>query len=104
MTGDLRGAGRIRGMTDHEEPESERLVPAAASELNNLLQIVAGTVSMLENIWEGTAVSEKYFEMLRNSVDRAAKVTEQLVRSVGGEEHKTILHPGLQGQPGSVPR
>jgi CheY-like chemotaxis protein len=91
-------------MTDHKEAEPERLVPAAASELNNLLQIVAGTVSMLENIWEGTPDSEKYFEMLRKSVDRAAKVTEQLVRRVGGEEHKIILHPALQRHAGSAPR
>ena len=70
-------------------------MPAAASELNNLLQIVGSTVSMLENIWEGTEGSEKYFEMLRVSVERAAKVTEQIARQVGGTEQKILLHPSL---------
>lgn len=87
-----------------QKAEHERLVPAAASELNNLLQIVTGTVSMLENIWEGTPDSEKYFEMLRQSVDRAAKVTEHLVRAVGGAEQKIILHPALKPRDPSPPR
>ena len=88
-------------MTDHHQAEPERLVPAAASELNNLLQIVAGTVSMLENIWEGVPGSEKYFDMLRRSVDRAAKVTEHLVRQVGGVDQKIILHPALKSRSAS---
>ena len=50
---------------------------AAASELNNLLEIISGTSSVIENIWEGGEGSQKYFEMLRTSVDRAAKVTAQ---------------------------
>ncbi len=80
------------------------LMPAAASELNNLLQIVAGTVSMLENIWEGNADSEKYFEMLRVSVERAANVTEQIARQVGGTDRKILLHPGLMQKPRSAAR
>lgn len=76
--------------------ESEQVVPAAASELNNLLQIVSGTVAMLENIWEGAPGSERYFDMLRQSVDRAAKVTAQLVQHVGGTDKKILLHPSLQ--------
>ncbi len=74
-------------------------MPAAASELNNLLQIVGSTVSMLENIWEGTEGSEKYFEMLRVSVERAAKVTEQIARQVGGTEQKILLHPSFTARP-----
>ena len=75
--------------------ESERLVPEAATELNNLLQIVSGTVAMLENIWEGAPGSERYFDMLRKSVDRAAKVTAQLVQHVGGTDKKILMHPAL---------
>ena len=59
---------------------------------------------MLENIWEGTEGSEKYFEMLRVSVDRAAKVTEQIARQVGGTEQKILFHPSLtMGRGASVP-
>jgi len=32
-----------------------------ASELNNLIQIISGTSSLIENIWEGRPGSEKYF-------------------------------------------
>src|SRR5437764_11835498 len=68
---------------------------AAASELNNLLEIISGTSSVIESIWEGCAGSQKYFEMLRTSVDRAAKVTAQLVDHAGGTEEKALLHPDL---------
>ncbi len=79
------------------EPEIDHAaaIQAAASELNNLLQIISGTVGMLENIWEGKPGSEKYFEMLRASVDRAAKVTARMVKHVGGTEAKILLRPGL---------
>ncbi|MDQ3115293.1 MAG: hypothetical protein M3Q86_01565 [Verrucomicrobiota bacterium] len=40
------------------------LLPAAASEMNNLLQIIAGTVKLLEKIWDGDPRAGKYFEML----------------------------------------
>jgi CheY-like chemotaxis protein len=75
--------------------ESAEIIPAAASELNNLLQIIAGTAAMLENIWDGTPGSEKYFDMLRLSVDRAAEVTAQLVKQVGGTSKKVLLRPEL---------
>ena len=67
----------------------------AASELNNLLEIIAGTSSAIENIWAGNDGSEKYFDMLRISVDRAAKVTAQLVEHSGGSDKKVLLHPEL---------
>ena len=84
-------------------PDPEQIVPAAASELNNLIQIVSDTVAMLENIWEGAPESEKYFDMLRKSVDRAAKVTAQLVQHVGGTEKKILMHPALN-EPAIVSR
>ncbi len=92
-----RRGPRILMLHDHisDETTSERGIPAAASELNNLLQIVSGTVSMLENVWEGAPGSEKYFEMLLVSVERAAKVTAQLVQQVGGADDKILLHPAL---------
>jgi CheY-like chemotaxis protein len=68
---------------------------AAASELNNLLEIISGTSAAIENIWGGNNGSEKYFEMLRTSVDRAAKVTAQLVAHAGGSDKKILFHPGL---------
>ena len=66
-----------------------------ASELNNLLQIISGTTEMMENIWEGNAGSEKYFSMLRSSVDRAAKLTHSIAREGGAANEKILLHPAL---------
>jgi CheY-like chemotaxis protein len=79
---------------------------AAASELNNLLEIISGTSAAIENIWDGNNDSEKYFEMLRTSVDRAAKVTAQLVAHAGGSDKKVLFHPALAafaGQKNAAP-
>jgi CheY-like chemotaxis protein len=66
-----------------------------ASELNNLIQIISGTSSLIENIWEGSPGSEKYFEMLRASIERAEQVTAQLVAQAGGVTSKRMLPPEL---------
>ena len=66
-----------------------------ASELNNLLQIISGTAEMMENIWEGNEGSEKYFSMLRSSVDRAAKLTHTIALEGGAADDKILLHPAL---------
>ena len=68
---------------------------SATSELNNLLEIISGTSAAIENIWDGNKGSEKYFEMLRTSIDRAAKVTAQLVEHAGGSDKKVLFHPEL---------
>jgi CheY-like chemotaxis protein len=68
---------------------------AATSELNNLLEIISGTSAAIENIWDGNDGSQKYFEMLRTSVDRAAQVTAQLVEHAGGADKKVLFHPEL---------
>ena len=51
---------------------------------------------MIENIWEGSPGSEKYFEMLRASIERAEQVTAQLVAQAGGATSKRMLPPGLE--------
>lgn len=68
---------------------------AATSELNNLLEIISGTSAAIENIWDGNDGSQEYFDMLRASVDRAAKVTAQLVEHAGGSDKKVLFHPEL---------
>jgi CheY-like chemotaxis protein len=66
------------------------------SELNNLIQIISGTSSLIENIWEGRPGSEKYFEMLRASIERAEQVTAQLVAQAGGADRKRVLRSDLE--------
>src|SRR5437762_13691187 len=68
---------------------------AATSELNNLLEIISGTSAAIENIWDGNDGSQKYFEMLRTSVERAARVTAQLAEHAGGSDKKVLFHPEL---------
>ena len=84
---------------DNEPPAdpTESTPPPAdtASELNNLLQIISGTAEMMENIWEGNKGSEKYFSMLRSSVDRAARLTHSIAREGGAADDKILLHPAL---------
>ena len=83
---------------ENEPPADANGVPPpadTASELNNLLQIISGTAEMMENIWEGNEGSEKYFSMLRSSVDRAAKLTHTIAREGGATEDKILLHPAL---------
>jgi hypothetical protein len=75
--------------------QAGELLPAAASELNNLLQIIAGTIKLLENMWEGDSRAIKYFEMLHLSTDRATKVMNQLVKQAGGSERKILLNPSF---------
>jgi CheY-like chemotaxis protein len=67
--------------------------PALASELNNLLQIIAGTSALIENIWEGNQGADKYFGMLRESIARATEATTQLVELSGSAHGKIVMHP-----------
>lgn len=83
---------------ENQPPADPTAVPPpadTASELNNLLQIISGTAEMMENIWEGNEGSEKYFSMLRSSVDRAAKLTHTIAREGGAADDKILLHPAL---------
>lgn len=81
-------------------PASDASIPKesisrATSELNNLLQIISGTSAEIENLWDGSAGSEKYLEMLRASIERAEMVTAQLAEQAGGAEEKVLMHPEL---------
>ena len=81
-------------------PASEGSVPKesiskATSELNNLLHIISGTSTEIENLWDGSAGTEKYLEMLRASIERAESVAAQLAEQAGGTEEKVLMHPEL---------
>ncbi len=81
---------------DNGNPRDATLESKVASELNNLLQIISGTSTLIENVWEGAQGSEKYFTMLRTSIERAEQVAAQLVARAGGTNGKVILHPAFQ--------
>ena len=77
------------------QTQTRAIHPEIASELNNLLQIISGTSSLIENIWEGKPGADKYFEMLRASIARAADVAMDLVQLSGSMNGKVVLHPEL---------
>lgn len=74
---------------------SKNSVSKAASELNNLLQIISGTSAEIENMWEGTEGSEQYLDMLRASIQRAETVASQLTAQAGGTDERVVMHPEL---------
>ena len=57
------------------DPEEIRWVKSTANELNNLLQVITDSSQVLEDLCAGNPQTESYFAILRNGVDRAAKVT-----------------------------
>src|SRR4051812_38868847 len=64
------------------------------SELNNLLQIMSGTGSLIEQACQGNEESERYVSVLRASIQRAEKVTAELVRQAGGPQEKMLVNAG----------
>src|ERR1041385_3550289 len=71
------------------DAEDIRWVKSTANELNNLLQVISESSQVLETLSSGTSDTEKYFAILRNGVDRAAKVTRMMVERVGGYAQET---------------
>src|SRR5688500_9049630 len=86
------------------DAEEIRWVKSTANELNNLLQVMSESSQVLETMCDGTADTEKYFGILRNGVDRAAKVTRMMVERVGGYSldapPPTIVREDPRGAPG----
>ncbi|HXX41312.1 MAG TPA: response regulator [Chthoniobacterales bacterium] len=70
-------------------------VSRAASELNNLLQIISGTSAEIEKSCESSGNSGKYLDMLQQSIERAESVAAQLAQAAGGVQEKTLMHPEL---------
>lgn len=83
--------------------ESESQKPSAdsfrqgTSELNNLLQIISGTSSLIQTSGENRETSEKYLAMLRVSIGRAEKVAAELTEQAGGTKQKVAVRPDLTG-------
>jgi CheY-like chemotaxis protein len=70
---------------------SSNLLARATSELNNLLQIISGTTWLIEDSLRGNTGLERYFKMLRTSIERAEKVTDDLVKQAGGTSQKVVM-------------
>lgn len=80
-------------MPSDETPKPAICSSAMSSELNNLLQIISGAVSLLEDNWHGTDDPKRYFTMLHDSIARAEGITAQLVEQSGGTNQKILMNP-----------
>ena len=74
---------------------SKEDVSKATSELNNLLQIIAGSSTEIANLRQGNDGSEPYVSMLRASIERAEAVASDLTQKAGGTHQKSLMHPDL---------
>jgi CheY-like chemotaxis protein len=93
-----------KGMDSNSEtnPESpvgrsvpSQLVSDATSEINNLLQIITGTCSDVEEMFEGNRGAEKCFKTLRECVGRAGAIAATLAGHAGATDHKMLINPQL---------
>lgn len=66
-----------------------RWVKSTANELNNLLQVITESSQFLENACEPNSDTQKYFDILRNGVERAAQVSRLMLERVGEYERGT---------------
>jgi len=77
------------------DAEEIRWVKSTANELNNLLQVITESSQFLENTCEATSDTQKYFDILRNGVERAAQVSRLMLERVGeyerGEPNEMIF-------------
>ncbi len=74
---------------------SPNSIGEATSELNNLLQIIANTNSLIEHACQGNEASAKHLAILRESIQRAEEVAAALVKQAGGPEEKILMNPQL---------
>ena len=85
-------------MNSEIDPESKpqpNSLSRATSDLNNALQIISVTASLIDNAWQGSDRSEEYLAMLRASVLRAEHVAAEFVRQTGGPGERVVMNPQL---------
>jgi CheY-like chemotaxis protein len=82
--------------SESQKPSADSMCQST-SELNNLLQIISGTSSLIKTSGEDRESSEKYLAMLRASIERAEKVAADLTEQAGGTRQKVAIHPDLAG-------
>src|ERR1044071_5204569 len=81
-------------------------VKSTTNELNNLLQVITESSQFLEKMYGGDANTQKYFEIIRNGVERASLVTRQMLDRAGEaargeaspapEKTRLDLHPAAE--------
>lgn len=72
-----------------------QLVSGATSEINNLLQIISGTCSDIEEMLEGSRDAKKCLATLRGCIGRAGAISAALAAHAGATDHKMLINPQL---------
>ena len=65
------------------DAEEKRWIQSSANELNNLFQVISESVRLVRNFCTETPESQKYFDILRTSLDRGAIVTSKIHERAG---------------------
>ena len=76
---------------------------ALISELNNLLQVIAGTTEQIEQACDPDGHAKEYFDMMRGSVLRAADVGSQLLAESGSVSGKVLYADFPRTRSGNPP-
>src|SRR5581483_6535470 len=89
-------------MPDHEEMQ---WVKSTANELNNLLQVITEASQFLQRYTGGNPDAQRYFDMMRSAIDRAAQLSRAMLDSSQAQPQQTAsVHPfPLPGQFTSAP-
>jgi CheY-like chemotaxis protein len=84
-------------MSPPSEPPSSEVPPnalsKAASDLNNLLQIMSSASALMDKAGEGGESGEEHRAMLRATIERAEQLAAELVQQAGGPKEKIIANP-----------
>jgi CheY-like chemotaxis protein len=65
------------------DADEKRWIQSTANELNNLFQVISESVRLVRNFCSETPESQKYFDILRASIERAAIVTSKMHERAG---------------------
>ena len=72
------------------QPSEQDWLAQATSELNNLIQIIAGTSASLEDICQGNKDSQHYLMTLRATIERVEKLSASMVKKAGGPIDRSL--------------
>ncbi len=83
------------------DAEDIKWVKSTANELNNLLLVISESSQFLEKTLPHNADTQRYFDMLRNGVDRATQVSQSMLGRVdkGGGNISPFPAPGAFARP-----
>ena len=85
----------MRPQSDSEPAPHGDALSRATSDLNNALQTISVTASLIDSAWRGSDRSDEYIALLRNSVARAEQVAAAFVKETGGARERMLMHPRL---------